>query len=323
MPDTIASPKRPIRRALAGMAAAAAVLTAGLGNTPGATAAPVARQNIIGTAAATGQFKTLLSLAKQAGLVRALSGPGPLTLFAPTDAAFKAVPKATLRQLATNQTALRRVLLYHVVKGDVTAARVVKFKSTKTLAGPEDQHPGARRVGLPQRLDEGREDRHPREQRNDPHHQQGIAAADELAALDVRREAGLHAASRLRLFEQHQDLARLRRRIPTRLRRHRVGLAPLRRSRSTTGPSPRPPGLRHESARHRPERAPTRPVESDRRHLRGYERVGFVILARARDAEPEIARPDGGQARHHAICEGGVDRSVDAGRCRGPVFLFR
>jgi len=95
-----------------------------------------ARQNIIGTAAAAGQFKTLLSLAKQAGLVGALSGPGPLTVFAPTDAAFKAGPKATLRQLAGNKMALRRVLLYHVVKGNVTAARVVKLKSTKTLAVP-------------------------------------------------------------------------------------------------------------------------------------------------------------------------------------------
>jgi uncharacterized surface protein with fasciclin (FAS1) repeats len=137
MPDTIASSKKPLGLALAGIAAAVAALTVSLGNSPGAAAAPAARQNIIGTAAAAGQFKTLLSLAKQAGLVGALSGPGPLTVFAPTDAAFEAVPKATLRQLASNQKALRRVLLHHVVKGDVTAARVVKLKSTKTLAGPK------------------------------------------------------------------------------------------------------------------------------------------------------------------------------------------
>ena len=49
-------------------------------------------------------------------------GSGPLTVFAPTDAAFKAVPKATLAKLANDQAALRRVLLYHVVKGNVTAA---------------------------------------------------------------------------------------------------------------------------------------------------------------------------------------------------------
>ena len=137
MPDTIARSKKPLGLALAGIAAAVAVLGASLGNSSGAAAAPAARQNIIGTAAAAGQFKTLLSLAKQAGLVGALSGPGPLTVFAPTDAAFKAVPKATLKELASNKKALRRVLLYHVVKGDVTAARVVKLKSTRTLAGPK------------------------------------------------------------------------------------------------------------------------------------------------------------------------------------------
>ena len=78
-----------------------------------------------------------MALAKQAGLVGALSGPGPLTVLAPTDAAFKAVPKATLDSSSpTDRAALRRVLLYHVVKGNVTATRVAKLSSTKTLAGP-------------------------------------------------------------------------------------------------------------------------------------------------------------------------------------------
>jgi uncharacterized surface protein with fasciclin (FAS1) repeats len=136
MPDTITSSKKPLALALAGFAAALAVFTVSLGDS-GAAAAPAARQNVIGTAAAAGQFKTLLSLVKQARLVGALSGPGPITLFAPTDAAFKAVPKATLRQLAGNEKALRRVPLYHVVEGNFTAARVVALKSTKTLAGPK------------------------------------------------------------------------------------------------------------------------------------------------------------------------------------------
>jgi uncharacterized surface protein with fasciclin (FAS1) repeats len=57
-------------------------------------------------------------------------------VFAPTDAAFKAVPKQTLERLAKNRAALRRVLLYHVVEGNVPAARVVKLSSAKTLAGP-------------------------------------------------------------------------------------------------------------------------------------------------------------------------------------------
>ena len=122
---------------IAGTAAAivAAVLTLGMGG-PSATAAPNADQNIVRTAASAGQFDTLLRLAKKAGLVKALSGAGPLTVFAPTDAAFKSVPKATLAKLANDRAALQRVLLYHVVKGNVTAARVARLSSATTLAGP-------------------------------------------------------------------------------------------------------------------------------------------------------------------------------------------
>jgi uncharacterized surface protein with fasciclin (FAS1) repeats len=115
-------------------ALAAAATGASLGSSP-ATAAS-GEQTIVKTAAQAGQFGTLLALAKRAGLVGELSGSGPLTLFAPTDAAFKAVPKATLDSLAKNRTALRRVLLYHVVKGNVPASRIVTLKSAKTLAGP-------------------------------------------------------------------------------------------------------------------------------------------------------------------------------------------
>lgn len=124
------------RFALASLAAAlaAAFLAASLGSSP-AAAAP-GKQTIVRTAADAGQFGTLLSLAKRAGLAGALSSSGPLTVFAPTDAAFKAVPKATLDSLAKDRAALRRVLLYHVVKGNVPAARVVKLSSAKTLAGP-------------------------------------------------------------------------------------------------------------------------------------------------------------------------------------------
>src|SRR5438309_977664 len=66
-----------------------------------AAATPV-QSNIVQTAVAAGEFKTLVSLVKQAGLAGALSGPGPLTVFAPTDAAFAAVPKATLAELGKN-----------------------------------------------------------------------------------------------------------------------------------------------------------------------------------------------------------------------------
>jgi uncharacterized surface protein with fasciclin (FAS1) repeats len=92
-------------------------------------------KNIVQVAAATGQFKTLVRLAKKAGLAGALSGSTKLTVFAPTDKAFAKVPRATLRSLERNRTQLRAVLLYHVVKGNVKAAQVVKLQRAKTLNG--------------------------------------------------------------------------------------------------------------------------------------------------------------------------------------------
>jgi uncharacterized surface protein with fasciclin (FAS1) repeats len=126
--------RRPLRALVVLTAALATVAASMLASGP--AAAQPGKQTIVATAAGAGQFSTLLSLAKQAGLVGALSGRGPLTVFAPTDAAFKAVPKATLASLARDKAALRRVLLYHVVKGNVPASRVVTLRSAKTLAGP-------------------------------------------------------------------------------------------------------------------------------------------------------------------------------------------
>ena len=135
---------------------------------PDRTAAPKA--NIVETAAAAGQFTTLLSLAKQAGLVGALSGPGKITVFAPTDAAFKKVPKATLAKLGEDKALLKRVLLYHVVKGQVPAAKVVTLKSAKTLAGPVRADP-CQRAERVRRQGEGLEGRHPNDERDHPCHQ--------------------------------------------------------------------------------------------------------------------------------------------------------
>jgi transforming growth factor-beta-induced protein len=98
-----------------------------------APAAP--SKNIVQTAVGAGQFKTLVSLVKRAGLAGTLSGKGPFTVFAPTDAAFAKVPKATLAALAKSPAKLRQVLLYHVVKGKVTASQVVKLTSARTLQG--------------------------------------------------------------------------------------------------------------------------------------------------------------------------------------------
>ena len=98
-------------------------------------ATATASKTIVQTAVAAGSFKTLASLLKKAGLVGTLQGKGPFTVFAPTDAAFAKVPKATLASLAKNKAKLRSVLLYHVVKGNVPAAKVVMLRSAKTLNG--------------------------------------------------------------------------------------------------------------------------------------------------------------------------------------------
>jgi uncharacterized surface protein with fasciclin (FAS1) repeats len=107
--------------------AVTAVSTAGAATTP--------RKNLVETAGAAGQFKTLTSLLKTAGLARTLEGKGRYTVFAPTDAAFAKVPKSTLAALAKDKAKLRAVLLYHVVKGKLSAAKVVKLRSAKTLNG--------------------------------------------------------------------------------------------------------------------------------------------------------------------------------------------
>ena len=91
--------------------------------------------DIVATATSAGNFTTLTKLLKRAGLVSALRQPGPYTVFAPTDAAFKKVPKKTLNALLANKAKLKAVLLYHVVAGKVTAAEVVKLRSAKTLNG--------------------------------------------------------------------------------------------------------------------------------------------------------------------------------------------
>jgi uncharacterized surface protein with fasciclin (FAS1) repeats len=102
---------------------------------PVVSAKPAAKPNIVQTAVAAGQFKTLTKLVKQAGLAGTLQTKGPFTVFAPTDAAFAKVPKSTLAALAKDKAKLRAVLLYHVAKGKLPAAKVVKLRSAKTLNG--------------------------------------------------------------------------------------------------------------------------------------------------------------------------------------------
>jgi uncharacterized surface protein with fasciclin (FAS1) repeats len=123
---------RRLRKVIALAAIAALSLSA---MTPVASAKPAGEPNIVQTAAAAGQFKTLVKLVKRAGLAGALAGKGPFTVFAPTDAAFAKVPKSALRALAKDKAKLRAVLLYHVAKGKLTAAKIIKRCSIKTLNG--------------------------------------------------------------------------------------------------------------------------------------------------------------------------------------------
>ena len=127
-------------KTLIALVAIAAFAIAALG--PAASARPREQGTIVETAVAAGQFKTLAMLLKRAGLVATLQQAGPYTVFAPTDAAFKRVPKSTLKALLNDRAKLRAVLLYHVVAGKVTAAKVVKLSSARTANGKTHPHSG-------------------------------------------------------------------------------------------------------------------------------------------------------------------------------------
>ncbi len=118
--------------------AAAAVLSMGFAASPAAaqcqqavaraqqTSHPVqarAQGDIVDVASQAGVFNTLLAAAQAAGLVDTLRSDGPLTLFAPTDAAFAALPHGTVERLLRpeNRAALQAVLTYHVVPGRITS----------------------------------------------------------------------------------------------------------------------------------------------------------------------------------------------------------
>jgi len=91
-------------------------------------------KDIVDTAVSAGQFNTLATALKAAGLVDTLKGPGPFTVFAPTDAAFAKIPKADLDALLANKAKLTAVLTYHVVAGKVMA-KDVKAGTVKTVEG--------------------------------------------------------------------------------------------------------------------------------------------------------------------------------------------
>ena len=94
-----------------------------------------AKKDIVDTAVAAGNFKTLATALQAAGLVETLKGKGPFTVFAPTDAAFAKLPAGALEALLKDKAKLTAVLTYHVVPGQVMAADVVKLKEAKTVQG--------------------------------------------------------------------------------------------------------------------------------------------------------------------------------------------
>ena len=106
---------------------AIALAAAAIAASPALAGQPAAKGNIVATAMTSPEHKTLVAAVKAAGLVDTLAGKGPFTVFAPTDAAFAALPAGTVETLLqpANRDQLRSVLTYHVVPGKVQAAELV------------------------------------------------------------------------------------------------------------------------------------------------------------------------------------------------------
>ncbi len=102
---------------------------------PEPTAEPMMEKDIVDIAVEDGRFTTLVAAVQAAGLVDALKAEGPLTVFAPTDDAFAALPAGTVEALLADIPALTDILLYHVVEGKVMAADVVGLSEAMTLQG--------------------------------------------------------------------------------------------------------------------------------------------------------------------------------------------
>ena len=107
-----------------------------LAATQAVKAAPYGGETIVDIAVSNGSFNTLVVALQEADLVDTLSGDGPFTVFAPTDAAFAKIPQADLEALLADKEKLTQVLTYHVVSGTVMAADVRAGK-VKTVEGSE------------------------------------------------------------------------------------------------------------------------------------------------------------------------------------------
>jgi uncharacterized surface protein with fasciclin (FAS1) repeats len=110
---------------------------AAVGLSIGAMGVRASEKDIVDTAVSAGQFTTLAAALDAAGLVDTLKGPGPFTVFAPTDAAFAKLPGGTVEDLLKpeNKNQLTAILTYHVVPGTVMATDVVKLDEAKTVNG--------------------------------------------------------------------------------------------------------------------------------------------------------------------------------------------
>ena len=97
------------------------------------------KKDIVDTAIGAGNFETLVTAVKTAGLVDTLKGEGPYTVFAPTDEAFAKLPKDTIDSLLKpeNKKMLTEILTYHVIPGKVKAKKAAKLDSAKTVNGSE------------------------------------------------------------------------------------------------------------------------------------------------------------------------------------------
>ena len=124
-----------IARSITGVALAGALIATPLAEARQSSPRAAKADNIVQVAVKAGSFKTLVKLVTAAGLAPTLSGKGPFTVLAPTDAAFKKVPAATLAALGKDKAKLKAVLLYHVIAGKVPAKTVVTLKTAKTLNG--------------------------------------------------------------------------------------------------------------------------------------------------------------------------------------------
>jgi uncharacterized surface protein with fasciclin (FAS1) repeats len=93
------------------------------------------QKDIVDTAVAAGNFKTLVALVQQAGLVETLKGKGPFTVLAPTDEAFAKLPKELVEKVTSDKELLKKVLTYHVIAGKVMSTDLRNAATPKSVQG--------------------------------------------------------------------------------------------------------------------------------------------------------------------------------------------